>query len=63
VSSRVVGEGPDLPAFVHPLSSLTEPTADAEWEPVDIDEINRRCDEIRHARAVAEVTGRDYIID
>jgi hypothetical protein len=55
-------ERDELPSFVHRLSSGTTLSDEPEWPPGVLDEINRRCDEIREARARAEVSSRGYII-
>lgn len=56
----------DRPAFVYPLhvmgpGSVVE--SDPEWPPGVLDEVNARCDAFRAARAQAEVSSRDYLVD
>lgn len=53
----------EMPSFVYELSSGVKPSA----HPVTLDaettrEVNRKLREIEEARAVAAVSGRDYLI-
>lgn len=58
-SGPVVRPG-DLPPFVHTLSSLTAATDETEPE-LDAETV-ALLDEMRHCRAQAEVSSRDYLI-
>lgn len=53
----------DRPSFVYVLSSGLSDTNESAELPPDLQaEVEHRCDEIREARARAEVSSRDYIV-
>jgi hypothetical protein len=53
----------ELPSFVRPLADGLHASDEPTELPPDLQaEVDRRCEEIRQARACAEVSSRDYLV-